>query len=76
MRQRYVIIVNLLNGRSARATAEVLQVHNTTIYRVLDRFQAYGEAGLADQSRRPHGSPGRTTPEMEQQVSVDSGEPV
>jgi len=48
MRLRYVVIINVLNGRSARATAEVLQVHNTTVYRVLDRFQTYGEAGLAD----------------------------
>jgi len=48
VRQRYLIVVNLLNGRSARATAEVLQVHNTTVYRVVARFRAYGEAGLAD----------------------------
>src|SRR5260370_14286534 len=48
MRLRYVMIINVLNGRSGRATAEVLQVHNTTVYRVLERFQAYGEAGLAD----------------------------
>src|SRR6266566_1697092 len=48
VRQRYLIIVNLFSGRSARKTAEVLQVHNTTVYRVLDRFQRYGEAGLED----------------------------
>jgi transposase len=48
VRQRYLIVINVLNGRSARATAEVLQVHNTTVYRVLARFRAYGEAGLAD----------------------------
>jgi transposase len=48
VRQRYLIIINLLNGRSARAAAEVLQVHNTTVYRVVARFRAYGEAGLAD----------------------------
>ena len=48
MRLRYVIILNILNGRGARATAAVLQVHNTTIYRVVGRFRTYGEAGLAD----------------------------
>src|SRR5262249_25017101 len=48
VRQRYLIIFNVLNGRSARQTEEVLQVHNTTVYRVLQRFRAYGEAGLAD----------------------------
>src|SRR3954447_20369417 len=45
---RYLIVVNVLNGRSARTTAEVLQVHNTTVYRVLGRFRTYGEAGLRD----------------------------
>jgi transposase len=47
-RQRYLIIINLINGRSAQETAAVLAVHNTTVYRVLGRFRAYGEAGLAD----------------------------
>jgi transposase len=45
---RRLIVLNTLNGRSARQTAAVLQVHNTTVYRVLSRFRAYGEAGLAD----------------------------
>jgi transposase len=48
VRQRYLIIVNVLSGRTARQTAEVLQVHNTTVYRVVERFRAYGEAGLCD----------------------------
>jgi transposase len=48
VRLRYLIVLNVLNGRSARATAEVLQVHNTTVYRVLSRFRTYAEAGLAD----------------------------
>src|SRR5262245_40470173 len=47
-RLRYLIVVNVLNGRSARTTAEVLKVHNTTVYRVVGRFRTYGEAGLAD----------------------------
>src|SRR4051794_7116853 len=48
VRLRYLMVLNVLNGRSARVTAEVLHVHNTTVYRVLTRFRAYGEAGLAD----------------------------
>jgi transposase len=48
MRLRYLIVLNVINGRSARATAEVLQIHNTTVYRVLSRFRMYAEAGLAD----------------------------
>jgi transposase len=48
VRLRYLVIINLLNGRSARTTEEVLKVHNTTVYRVVKRFRAYGEAGLWD----------------------------
>jgi transposase len=48
VRLRYLIIVNVLSGRSARKTAEVLKVHNTTVYRVVDRFRTYGEGGLQD----------------------------
>jgi transposase len=48
VKQRYLIIVNVVSGRSARKTAEVLQIHNTTVYRVVARFRQYGEAGLHD----------------------------
>ena len=48
VRVRYLIIFNVLNGRSGRQAAEVLKIHNTTVYRVLERFQRYGEAGLYD----------------------------
>jgi transposase len=44
----YLIILNIISGRSARQTAEVLKVHNTTVYHVVERFRAYGEAGLYD----------------------------
>ena len=46
VRVRYLIVINLLNGRSARTTAGVLGVHNTTVYRVAKRFQQDGEWGL------------------------------
>jgi transposase len=47
-RLRHLIVLNVLAGRAARDTADVLKVHNTTVYRVLGRFRAYGEAGLCD----------------------------
>jgi transposase len=47
-RLRYLVVLNVLHGRSARTTADVLKIHNTTVYRVVGRFRAYGEAGLAD----------------------------
>jgi transposase len=48
VRVRYLIVINLLNGRSAYETADVLGVHNTTVYRVAQRFRKRGEWGLWD----------------------------
>jgi transposase len=48
VRVHYLILLNLDNGRSARQTAEVLGIHNTTVYRVADRFRQHGEWGLWD----------------------------
>lgn len=48
LRVRYLIILNLLNDRSARTTAEVLRVHVTTVYRVAQRFGQHEEWGLLD----------------------------
>jgi transposase len=48
VRIRYLILINLLNGRSAYRTAEVLGVHNTTVYRVAKRFRKHGEWALWD----------------------------
>ncbi|MCI0356288.1 MAG: IS630 family transposase, partial [Acidobacteria bacterium] len=47
-RVRYLIIINLLNGRGAYQTAAVLGVHNTVVYRVVKRFKERGEWGLWD----------------------------
>jgi len=48
VRIRHLIVINLLNGRSAYETAEVLGVHSTTVYRVARRFREHGEWGLWD----------------------------
>jgi transposase len=48
VRIRYLIIINLLNHRSAAQTALALGVHETTVYRVAGRFRARGEWGLWD----------------------------
>jgi transposase len=55
LRLRYLIVVNLLGGRGAYRTAEVLGVHNTTVYRVARRFREQGEWGLLD-GREDNGS--------------------
>ena len=48
LRLRYLIIINLREGRAAYVTAHVLGVHNTTVYRVAKRFRNHGECGLLD----------------------------
>src|SRR3954453_19859823 len=48
LKTRYLIILNLVNGRSAAATADVLSVGRSTVYAVAQRFRAAGEAGLVD----------------------------
>src|SRR4029077_14231150 len=48
VRVRYLIILNVWNGRGAREIEKVLRVHNTTVYRVVKRFQQHGEAALWD----------------------------
>ncbi len=48
VRIRYLIIINVWAGRSARAIEKVLDVHNTTVYRVVKRFKEHGEASLWD----------------------------
>lgn len=47
-RLRYLMIFNVLHGRSCHETAQVLKVHHTTVGRVVQRFEQYGEAGLQD----------------------------
>ena len=48
VRVRYLIVINLLNGRGAYPTADALGVHNTTVYRIAKRFREHGEWGLLD----------------------------
>lgn len=48
VRIRYLIVISLLNGRSAYQTAKVLHIHNTTVYRVARRFRDHGEWALYD----------------------------
>ena len=54
-RLRYLMIFNVIHGRSTRQTAETLKVHHTTVGRVVEKFRQYGEAGLYD-GRADNGS--------------------
>jgi transposase len=48
VRTRYLILFNLWKARPVHQIAAVLDVHNTTIYRVAQRFRERGEASLWD----------------------------
>jgi len=48
LKLRYLMVVNLINGRSPQQTAAVLHVARSTIYRVAERFREQGEWGLCD----------------------------
>lgn len=48
VKTRYLIILNLTDGRSAADTAKALNVHRSSVYRVAARFRKEGEDGLID----------------------------
>ena len=48
LRSRYLVIVNLAEGRSPTQTAKALGMAKTTVYRVAGRFRKQGEVGLLD----------------------------
>ncbi len=53
---------------NVRELCRRFQVSPKTAYKWLARFDAWGEPGLTDRSRRPVHSPGRTADELEQRV--------
>jgi putative transposase len=57
LKTRYLIILNLLAGRTPPVIASLLQVHRDTVYRVAKRFRAHGAFGLLD--RRRGNGPGK-----------------
>lgn len=54
---RYLIEAHLREGRSVAELAEAHGIHRSWIYKLLARYRAEGEAGLAPRSRRPRLSP-------------------
>lgn len=58
----------ILAGTTVKAAAAEFHVTGRTARKWLKRFREEGEAGLRDRNSRPHASPSRTSPEVEQQV--------
>jgi transposase InsO family protein len=60
-----------LAAKKAISVAEVarrFQISRKTVYKWMQRFHAEGDTGLADRSRRPARSPGRTDDALERRV--------
>jgi transposase InsO family protein len=55
-------------GANRRELCRRFRVSPSVAYKWLERYDAQGAAGLADRSRRPHASPGRTSEAIEARV--------
>ena len=67
---RMLMVPRLATGWSVDAVAAAHGVCARTVRKWRDRHAAEGEAGLLDRSSRPHRSPTRTTPAVEQQIEA------
>jgi transposase InsO family protein len=65
---RYLVEAHLRDGRRVAELARVHGVHRSWLYKLLGRYRAEGEAGLAPRSRRPHHSPTALQPEVIEQI--------
>jgi putative transposase len=61
---RLTFVRAYLSGGSMTELCEQFEISRKTGYKWVDRYDAHGRAGLVDQSRRPHSSPGATPPEI------------
>jgi len=69
MLQRKEFVQRVRQGtRSLSALCREYGISRKTGYKWLERYAAGGEEELADRSRRPHGSPGQTSPAVEAAV--------
>lgn len=66
--QRLEFVRLVLSGLGVAEACRRFGISRPTGYKWLARFESDGLEGLEDRSRRPVGSPGRTSPEMEQLV--------
>ena len=58
----------LQEGANRRELCRRFRVQPRILYKWLERYRAEGVGGLADHSRRPRRSPGRTGPDLEAAV--------
>src|ERR1041385_1716191 len=66
-RHEFVLMASQPNA-NIRSLCRHFGISSATAYKWLDRFQNQGVTGLTDRSRRPHRSPGKTVPLLEDAV--------
>jgi len=71
---RYLVEAHLREGRSVGELAAQHGIHRSWLYRLLHRYRAEGEAGLAQRSRRAHSQPRAVAPEVVDQIVALRGE--
>jgi transposase InsO family protein len=67
LRQEFVLLARQPDA-NIRALCRRFEISPATAYKLLKRYAQQGQAGLADQSRRPQNSPGRTPGPIEQAI--------
>jgi len=67
---RYLVEAHLHDGRSVAELARTHSVHRSWLYKLLARYRAEGEAGLAPRSRRPKSSPSAMPHEVADEIVV------
>lgn len=66
---RRLIVTRVIDdGWSVTASAEAAGVSRATVHKWLRRYREEGEAGLVDRTSRPHRSPRRIDPRLEQRI--------
>ena len=65
---RYLVEAHLREGRPVAEMAAAHGVDRSWIYKLLARYRAEGEAGLAPRSRRPKHSPTRLGSDVEEEI--------
>ncbi|HEV8554338.1 MAG TPA: IS481 family transposase [Casimicrobiaceae bacterium] len=65
---RYLVEAHLREGRSVGELASQHGIHRSWLYRLLERYRAEGEAGLAPRSRRAHSQPRAVAENVVEQI--------
>jgi transposase InsO family protein len=64
----YVINAVLVEGQSVKEVCEAHDISRSWLYELIARYRQSGDEGLRPQSKRPHRSPARLAPAIEEEI--------